>query len=78
MDARNHSIDDLLIEHLMVHGLEGTLTVFTVVHDTGMRAERKCFTGNLVADSLRGTEFIVSGDNAEFRPARQAIFLAPK
>ena len=55
MDAKHHGIDDLLIEHLTGHGPEGTLTLFTVVNNMGIRAERECFIGNLVADGLRGT-----------------------
>ena len=45
MDAQRHSMEDLIVEHLIEHGPEGMLAVFTAAYNMGMKVERERFIG---------------------------------
>ena len=45
MDAQHHSMEDLIVEHLIERGPEGMLAVFTAAYNMGMKVERERFIG---------------------------------
>ena len=62
MEARCYCMDDLLMEHLVEHGLEGMLAVFTAAYNMGMKVDRECFIppGNAPRREFLGTIVVVS------------------
>ena len=45
MEAQHHSMEDLIVEHLIEHGPEGMLAAFTAAYNMGIKVERERFIG---------------------------------
>ena len=80
MDAQHHSMEDLIVEHLIEHGPEGVLAAFTAAYNTGMKIERERFIGAGRYERAEGRRAFANGYKPKRidTPAGTATLSVPK
>ena len=80
MDAQHHSMEDLILEHLIEHGPEGMLAAFTAAYNMVMKVERERFIGAGRCERAEGRRAFANGYKRKRidTPAGTATLSVPK